>query len=123
MKWFRFHSGAGTALALFALVLQLAVSFGHLHLHDILSSHQSGILAFKDTARGQTVSPASDQQTAPDELCAICAGMAMLSSGVAAAPPAIAVPAFAQIASDENTASFAAVRVRSSFQARAPPIV
>ena len=130
MKWFRFHLGAGAALALCALALQMAVSFGHFHRQDlglqglgVLSPTSVQVKALAGTAYTQTASQPFEQQTAPDDLCAICIAVSFMSSAALASAPAVAAPAFAQAASIDTPAPFISVWVFCSFHARAPPIV
>ena len=47
MQWFRAKLNVGARLAIFALALQIAVSFGHMHLGDI--RHTVGGLSVAET--------------------------------------------------------------------------
>ena len=51
MRWFRTRSRWGSCLALVALALQLALSFGHIHLKDVLGEPHSSASADSLDAR------------------------------------------------------------------------
>jgi hypothetical protein len=115
MQWFRWNRRWGSYAALFALALQLALSFGHLHLDEL------GVTA----AAAQTSShPGKSPGNAPDsdELCAICAVISMSGTLEIPHPPALV---FATAPHDAFFADLAAILVanheRDHFQARAPP--
>ncbi|MDF3811717.1 MULTISPECIES: hypothetical protein [Rhodopseudomonas] len=118
MDWFRINLRLGSRLALFALALQLVLSFGHFHGLDVAA-----------TAVAQAGSAMAPAQPTPDhhqdsvDLCAICVTMAMAGAAMIATPPALALPPpfalrrFAAAAgrAEPNTA-------RNAFQPRAPPL-
>ena len=90
MRWFRANRSFGGGLALFALVVQLMLSFGHIHREDIFGA--------ANAASGGTsiAAPAADaSQPVPhqrhskhaDDYCAICATIHLLGSSFAAAAP------------------------------------
>jgi hypothetical protein len=116
MQWFRAKRSPSGYAALFALGLQLALSFGHLHLDE---------LALGKTTLAATV---SDSQTPPgpvpdrDEVCAICAIISL--SGALLIPDAPTL-VFAGAQHEAFFQNLVAVLVsdltRGQFQARAPP--
>ena len=59
MHWFRSRSRLGSGLALFSLALQLALSFGHIHLKDIVGTANASTSIAASTAGSQ-----SDEQRA-----------------------------------------------------------
>jgi len=122
MIWFRAHRRGGSRLALLALLLQLALSFGHSH--PLAEPASSAATAASVVA----VHPAAPDQPAPSpddgdgDGCAICATLAMLHSVLASVPPALPLPlaglALARIAERAPTI---AARAAAAFQPRAPP--
>lgn len=113
----------GGWLALFALGLQLTLSFGHIHAEDSAAAKTSD-----NTAVAQNQ---STPQNAPDgdhdrnhggDVCAICAFMHMAGTSLLPGAPSVAVPAdiiSAVLVAPELTPLPPAAR--QSFQARAPP--
>src|SRR3954470_15550994 len=90
MKWFRRKIKTGSRLALFALVIQFALSFGHFHFNSAQAvpavqaglthadqTDAQGLAASKaaDHPQQQPSSPDTDQQ--PADGCAICAVIAL----------------------------------------------
>src|SRR2546423_14211987 len=91
MKWFRRHIKTGSRLALFALVVQFALSFGHVHQNAAQAAPaiQTGLIqadpacaqnlaatdAASEAARQRPSTPDTDQQ--PSDTCAICAVIAL----------------------------------------------
>jgi hypothetical protein len=119
MGWLRAHSRLGAGLALIALLLQLTLSFGHVH---AAPANQVGLAI---TAPSE--SPGAPQQQPGDDhdthYCAIYAILALLAGAQAAAAPVIATPMAraAAVASGEAVALGLIAR-HDSFRSRAPPI-
>jgi Protein of unknown function (DUF2946) len=118
MKWFRSNIKRGSRLALFALAIQFALSFGHFHgiAAEAASAHVRSLTALQ---------PASDQGSPehPGDICDICAVMAMANTVLFATPPVVLLPqtiAFSYMPAAAEFARVASVRV--AFQPRAPPI-
>jgi hypothetical protein len=135
MKWFRSHIKQGARLALFALAIQFALSFGHFHgIAEAAPAIQSGItqsdashadgLAAREAGATQQQSPANhDSDRQSNDNCAICAVMAMANATLFATPPVLLLPQaveFLYLATDAEFVHLNAVRV--AFQPRAPPI-
>lgn len=104
-------------LALFALALQLGLSFGHFH-HDTAIA---GIAA--SASQSQASTPDTDHnQDAHRDFCAICATVAMANTLIAAAPPSLPVP---QTITAARTAfhleALAPDSRHVAFRSRAPP--
>jgi hypothetical protein len=117
MKWFRSHIKQGARLALFALAIQFALSFGHFH---GVAAHAAPVIASVQQ-QSPSSSPDSDQQ--PGDTCAICAVMAMANTVLFATPPLLLLPQaieFLRLTTDAEFVHLNAVRV--AFQPRAPPI-
>jgi hypothetical protein len=137
MKWFRSHIKQGARLALLALAIQFALSFGHFHgvaaeaAPAIQSgatqsgpAHADGLAAAEVSTAAQQQSPANpDSDRHSNDACAICAVMAMANATLFATPPVLLLPQaveFLYLATDAEFVHLNAVRV--AFQARAPPI-
>ncbi|PZA09574.1 hypothetical protein DNX69_23320 [Rhodopseudomonas palustris] len=85
MDWVRANIRGGARLALIALVLQFALSFGHVH-----SLAQTAAAVAEITATdGQTDPDIDHQHPGAADLCAICAVVSMASLALAATPPAL----------------------------------
>ena len=118
MKWFRSNIKRVSHVALLALAIQFALSFGHVHRVDAASAVQ--------VVRSLSAPQPGSDQGSPEHLgdiCAICVVMAMANAGLSATPPVVVLPqavAFAYLTPDVDV-----VRVnpaRAGFQPRAPPI-
>jgi Protein of unknown function (DUF2946) len=135
MKWFRKHIKTGSRLALFALAIQFALSFGHFHgfaAAQAAPAIQAGLsladlayigtVAAPEAAQKQPPSnPDSDQQ--PVDSCAICAVMALAGNLLFATPPVLLLPQAVEFLYRTTDAEFAHLAsVHPAFQSRAPPI-
>jgi hypothetical protein len=119
MRWVRARLGVGSRLALFALALQIALSFGHVHLGDF--RHGTNGLAVAGTQ------PPSDPPQQPvhdaDDYCAICATIHLAATSLLPQAPPLPVPFMARPIEHAKflaTSSFSARR--APFQSRAPPL-
>jgi hypothetical protein len=115
----------GAWAGLFALVLQLVLSFGHMHPDDLglpppaAAGHAQAIA---NTASAPIGQPQQDHQPQPDDYCAICASMALVATAIASLPPALIVPsAFRYIWPLHLVARGIRATLIPSFQARGPP--
>src|SRR5712675_788634 len=70
MLWVRTNRRIGAAVALFALAVQLALSFGHVHLDN----------AAPQTASGGDAPPDPDRRPGATDFCAICATLSLAST-------------------------------------------
>jgi hypothetical protein len=115
MKWVRSNIKYGSRLALFALALQFALSFGHFHVD-----------AAQATPAFQSLQQApfdheSDQPAG--EPCEICAIVAMASTVLSATPPLLVLPQAVDFLYLTTDAEFVHPNSASiAFQPRAPPI-
>ncbi len=118
MNWLRSRAKKLTMLALFALALQLGLSFGHIH-HD-------RAFAGKTTISDQASPPSRDNGGDTDgrrDLCAICATVALANALIDSVPPVLPLP-LETTAPDGlliSVASSAATHPLG-FQSRAPPL-
>jgi hypothetical protein len=105
-------------LALFALALQLALGFGH-H-HSLAAGPFAPVAAAQH--QGAADNPAAPDHDDDERNCAICAVVHLLGAAVAAAPPALPLPAAfrpVRIAAAVPTATPSPAA--GAFRARAPP--
>jgi hypothetical protein len=122
MWWYRCHQRFAGLLALFALGVQLAVSFAHVHLEGARPSFGVSVL----DAASQDQSPAGISY-APGALdndyCAICAAIGLLSNGLNGASPVISLREFVRFAPRPWVSkSRISVARFYPFRTRAPPV-
>jgi len=113
----------GARLALAALVLQLVLSFGHVHLHGIGTSPRHTIAGSHNAAIALASHKAPAQNTGgDDDYCAICASIFLVSTSFVSAPPKLTVPVgYERIAYRFNVDRGTVAPRRAAFQSRAPP--
>ena len=136
MKWFRRHIKTGSRLALFALVVQFALSFGHFHPFaaqaapagraGLTQAERANVAIAPDTASQavQTQQPSGhsgDQQ--PGEPCAICAVISLANNVLFATTPVLLLPQAVEFLHVAADAEFAHLEFpHSAFRSRAPPL-
>ena len=119
MQWFRARQFVSSHLALFALALQLVLSFGHIHLDDLGLGGALAATAEKASESGTPPGTAPDR----DEGCAICAIIGLASTPLVPDAPALVFDAAQHAALfSELIAAFVSDPRREHFQARAPPV-
>ena len=128
MNWFRSNIQSGTLLALLALTLQMAVSFGHMHRHDLGLPLPPLIKAGQTQTLAETAAPADpddqDHHSAPDYYCPICASIALIGTGAPALGPVLVVPtSIVRVSLSEKPVYLPHPQLALSFQARGPPSV
>ncbi|OAF01750.1 hypothetical protein AYJ54_04190 [Bradyrhizobium centrolobii] len=132
MKWFRSNIKHGARLALFALLVQFALTFGHSHWFAQaaplaqLSLQQTGgqkSVVPIDGSALQKQSPSSPDREQPgDDNCAICAVVALASNVVFATPPLLHLPQAVELLHRTTDAEFIHLKsAGTAFQPRAPP--
>jgi hypothetical protein len=88
MRWFRANRRLCGRLALFALALQIGLSFGHVHADDV--GRQTVALSAANSQADR--SPAGDEHRGrTDDTCAICATIALAGSLLLPEPPALII--------------------------------
>ena len=137
MKWFRSNIRRGSRLALFALVVQFLLSFGHFHASAAQAasaiqfaqapfalSDTDGLLAAEAVGQSARQQPApnhdSDQHSS--DACAICAVMGLANTVLFATPPLLLLPQEIEFLNRTTVAEF--IHLNSAdvpFQPRAPP--
>ena len=133
MTWVRSNIKCGSWIALLALVIQFALSFGHFH--PITSAPEVGAalseLSFGGGLSNQVAEVAFKRQPASNhdsdersgDVCAICAVMAMANAALFASPPALPLPQAIELSHPATRGeSVRVASVRIAFQPRAPPI-
>ncbi len=129
MRWFRLHQRWGTCLALAALVLQLVVASGHIHLdaadHD--HSHVAHTGPHGDDATVGATATAHEHDSsgvpaAPDhDRCAACALIHLAQSLLAPGAPVLALPNAIEPRPVSESSARLMPREPARFRARAPP--
>lgn len=130
MMWFRSNIRHGARLALFALLVQFALTFGHSHgfaqaaplAASSLRQTDKGIVS-TDRAAVQKQSPSgSDREQPGEDNCAICAVVAMAGTVVSATPPVLLLPQAIDLLHRTTDAEFLHLKsAGTAFQPRAPP--
>jgi hypothetical protein len=138
MKWFRANIKHGTRLALLALAVQFALSFGHFHgaaaqaapaiqsgpaLSD--ASSADGLAATDIAGKAAAQQPGSDHDSGQpsNDPCAICAVIALANAVLFATPPLLLLPQaveFLYLTTDAEFIHLDSAHV--AFQSRAPPV-
>ena len=116
MIWFRSRARLGVRLALFAVMLQMSLAFGHLHPDDL------GVLPIGIVAPPRVTSDVGRAQPATEAYCPICATIALLATGRTSAAPILVVPEPVRpVWRPLIAVEMPPVKIRLSFRARAPP--
>ena len=121
MRWFRDNVRHGSWLALIALAINFALSFGHIHAIAGQSSRGLVLAALASTDQGNPQRHPDDGQA--DYLCPICIATSAIANALASSPPAILLQLTAT-AVDRTTepVRFVVELPRAAFQSRGPPI-
>jgi hypothetical protein len=133
MNWFRKHVKSGSRLALFALAIQFALSFGHFHgeIARAAPAIQAGsadtdlaisaALAAQEARAAQQ--PSGHDTDQPTSDCAICAVLSLANNFLFATPPLLALPQAVELLHLTIGAEFTHLgSLHRAFQSRAPPI-
>ena len=118
MKWFRTQIRTGSRLALFALAIQLVLSFGHVHPANARAGTTDSAI---ESVQLPSPLPAPDQH--PADGCDICAVMAMAGTVLLSTPPVLLLPqavAFLYLATDAEFVHLNSLA--GAFQPRGPPL-
>ena len=130
MRWFRANRLFGGCLALFALAIQLVISFAHIHPQDLsprpeveLSAKNSSTAVLADSENFFGKGTDNHGGGLPHDNCAICASINLISSALTVQGPVLSVPANFHSVQLQSIGDFEFQSNRhSSFQTRAPPI-
>ena len=121
MKWVRLNRRIGAWAALFALTLQLVLSYGHIHVDKSLLSSASATTVAQQSA-GRDGTPSAPQHRGADDFCAICATIGLLASSALPEAASLVVPV--AVSSDwphDFAGTFVPFDSHFHFQARGPP--
>lgn len=128
MKWFRSNIRHGARLAMFAMLVQFALTFGHSHWFAqaaplAQSQLSDSAIASIDRVAVQKKSPAAPDREQPgDDNCAICALVAMAGTVTFATPPLLLLPQAIELLYRTTDAEFSHLEsATTAFQPRAPP--
>jgi len=132
MKWFRSNIRHGARLALFAMLVQFALTFGHSHWFaqaaplaqsSLQQTDRSNGIASNDRAAIQKQSPSGPDREQPgDDNCAICALVAMAGTVLFSTPPLLELPQAIELLHRTTDAEFSHLKsAGTAFQPRAPP--
>ncbi len=120
MRWFRGNLRHGSWLALIALAVNFALSFGHIHAIGQRSARGLIVAALASFEHGKTPRHSDGQA---DYLCPICIAATAVANGLASAPPALPLQ-LTETALDRTIepAHFVVEPPRAAFQSRGPPV-
>jgi hypothetical protein len=127
MQWWRSKRRAGVGLGLFALAVQLVLSFGHIHPQDVLPPSAFTVVPTTFLFPGAKIASAPAEHRVPsglpDDDCPICMAMHTTASGLLPTPPFLVLPS--EFYGVSKSAAFEeldlSVRRYALFQTRAPP--
>jgi DUF2946 family protein len=113
----------GSCLALLALLLQLATSFGHVHARDFASIGSGTTDGWHKTAVAKAATSPSGNLADDEDQCPICFSAFLLAtSSVAHAEQLVAVFELGEVSYANTLAVFGLLTSgRAHFQSRAPP--
>lgn len=131
MRWIRSHVTFGAWCALFALAVQLTLSFGHVHgisrgLFGAVNTERVALQSLPllpDVAAVPAQPSRHDPNGAADDFCAICASIHLAGTMAPAVAPSLPLPVvFKPVPFTASIDRDLAAVVPHSFQARGPPI-
>lgn len=130
MNWFRKHVKTGSRLALFALAIQFALSFGHFHGEIVRAAPaiQAGladaaILAAQEAEPEAAQRPSNHDTDRHASDCAICAVLSLANNFLFATPPSLELPQSVELLHVTTAAEFAHLdSPHRAFQSRGPPV-
>jgi len=121
MRWVRPNRRFGGWLALTALALQLALSFGHVHLDGVRAGATADWIV--GAKAPSSPAPAQHPTNDADDYCAICATIHLASTSFLPEAPPLPVPFVSQTVEHFHHVAFVFVAPqRTAFQSRAPPL-
>ena len=124
MRWFRSKIGFGSRLALFAMALQVALTFGHIHLGSISLGTAKVAVAADQSGTPAPNAPVNKSGGSADFDCPICALIQLASTATPAVAPPLLVPvAFVVVAPALPGDAVLSASPHGLFQARGPPLL
>jgi hypothetical protein len=135
VNWFRKHLKHGSRLALLALAIQFALSFGHFHAEiaraapAVQVGPTGAVVAIAASLAAQETQPEAAQPPSGHDTdqhsldCAICAVLSVAKNFLFAAPPPLALPAAVRLPHLTTGAEFTHLGApHPAFRSRAPPV-
>jgi hypothetical protein len=125
VNWFRKHLKHGSRLALFALAIQFALSFGHFHgeIARAAPAILAATLAVQEAQSEAAQQPSNHDTDRHTSDCAICAVLSLASNFLFATPPLLELPQAIELLHLTTGAEFAHLgSLHPAFQSRAPPV-
>jgi hypothetical protein len=124
MGWFRANRRGSGLVALFALAIQFAVAFGHIHFKSGPVPFGPSVALAAITLDGDAAGPVGKDHPAADVFCDICATLNLAAAGDAPVVPVLALPASFVLAPVQAPDDLALLERRFRLaQSRAPPAV
>jgi len=121
MRWFRDNVRHGSWLALVAIAINLALSFGHVHVAGQVSDRGLIAAVLGTTDHGKAPGHSDDPQA--DYLCPICIASSAIANALASSPPAILLQLTATVVDRPiPPVRLAVLLPRAAFQSRGPPV-
>jgi hypothetical protein len=130
MKWFRSNIKTGSRLALFALAIQFALSFGHFH--EAAAQPPRPGLTVADLAHAALDAAGELPQPQPSDhdtdqhaahACVICAVNSLANNFLFVTSPLLELPQAIELLHLATDAEFAHLgSLHPAFQSRAPPV-
>jgi hypothetical protein len=124
MRWFRSKLQLGSRLALFALAVQVILSFGHVHLDNLASATSKSAMAMgSGSVLLSDRAPDHNSGGSLDVDCPLCALIQLVATSMPAVAPVLPLPArFGSIGLQAPAQVASASSPHALFQARAPPV-
>jgi hypothetical protein len=124
MCWIRSNLRGFACLALFALAVQVVVTFGHVHLDGLAGASQASQAVAGQTGAAPVKAPGNGPHGTADLDCPICALIQLASTSAPALAPPLPVPLIiGGTVLETPDATGVAVSPAFAFQARGPPAV
>ena len=123
MRFLRTHQTTGAWVALLALLVQIVVSFAHIHRADIVPAVPESV---QNASRLNPAVPDGSRSPAPTkdhDFCTVCASMALVGSVVLPQPPTVVLATVLyRVGLIEQAIILASTDRQRHFQARGPPV-
>jgi len=121
MRWFRNNVRHGSWLALVAIAINLALSFGHVHVSG--QAPVRGLIAAAIGATDHGKPTGHPDSPLGDHLCPICLATSAIANAMASTPPAIPLQLDVTVVDRPIAIVRLAVALpRAAFQSRGPPL-
>jgi hypothetical protein len=123
MRFLRAHHTSGAWVALLALLVQIVVSFAHIHRDDLVPVVPEAV---PNASRINPALPDDSRSPAPTkdhDFCTICASMALVGSVVLPQPPTVVLATVpCRVGLIEQAIILPSTDQHRHFEARGPPV-